>query len=434
MATSRDDEMAAAPPGAREFVALAILSVTVGLNTVDRNMFGLLLPQIRQDIAISDTGLGFLMGPAFVIVYSVAGVPIAWLADRAGRRNVIAIGLAFWSLVTVATGFARTMVHLLVVRMLLGVGEASNMAPTSALIGDMFRGRYRVMALAVFSAGGPLSIMLFYPLIGWIAHGHSWRLAYPVMGIAGVLVAIVTFLMVHEPARDGTGPDSIKKTEPVSFAGTAGAVLRSERFLLLCAAGTAFSINYAALTAWFPSFAQRVHGLDAQQVGGLLGTYKGLIGVASAIGGGLLVTWLMRFDLRWLAWAPVLFFLGMVPAQMMLLLGHDPFWWHAGLALETIAMAGITPCLFALLIALVDPQMRATGTAMYLLIFNLIGQGVGPLLVGVLNDGPLASFGADAIRYSLLVAPALAALGALLVACLAFAMHGDPRQAEGGDG
>jgi len=146
-------------PGAESCVALAVLAAAVGLNTVDRNMFGLLLPMIRADIPMSDTALGFLMGPAFVIVYSIAGVPIAWMADRIGRRAIIAAGLAAWSMVTAATGLAASVGQLAMARILLGIGEASNMAPSSALIGDMFRGRGRVIALAAFSAGGPLAIM-----------------------------------------------------------------------------------------------------------------------------------------------------------------------------------------------------------------------------------------------------------------------------------
>ena len=413
-------------PSRRDYVVLGILSGTVGLNTVDRNMLGLLMPLIRKDVHISDVGLGLLMGPAFVIVYSIAGVPIAWLADRAGRRNIIAAGLAFWSIVTGLTGFAMSLWHLLAARMLLGVGEASNMAPSSALIGDLFRGPYRVMAMAVFSAGGAVAIMIFYPLIGWVAQHHGWRPAYPIMGGIGLLLTLVILLLVREPAReaDGDAPVRVGGEGDLRLRAAMGTVLKSRAFILLCCGGTAVSINYSALLAWLPTFMQRVHGLDAEQMGALLGMYKGLIGVAATIGGGLFVTWVMRFDARWLAWAPVLFCLLMVPAQMLLLLAQDPLLWHAGLALETLLMSGITPCLFALLITLLDARMRATGTALYLLVFNLIGQSVGPVLVGLLNDGPLAHLGGNAVRYSLLIAPAVMALGALMLFCLSLTMNG----------
>ncbi len=408
-----------ARPSARAIFSLLILSGIVGLNTVDRNMFGLLLPQIQQDIAMSDTALGFLMGPAFVIVYSFAGVPIAWLADRTSRRVIIIAGLTFWSAVTALTGAAQNLYQLLAVRMALGVGEASNLAPTSALIGDLFRGRYRVMAMAVFSAGGPLAIMLFYPMIGSISANHGWRPAYPVMGAIGLAVALLTFVVVREPRR---APTPLKAAPQAGFLRSSLAILRSRSFLLLCASGVMISINYSALLAWLPTFMLRVHGLDAQATGSMLGMYKGLVGVGATLVCGVLITLLMNWDRRWLAWAPMLFALGMIPAQLILLLSDQPIWWHVGLALETIFMSGITPSLFALLITLLDPRVRATGAAFYLLIFNLVGQSVGPLVVGMLNDGLFAGHGAAAIRYSLLTAPIAIALGAALLLALSLSL------------
>lgn len=415
-------------PGVESCVALAVLAAAVGLNTVDRNMFGLLLPMIRADIPMSDTALGFLMGPAFVIVYSIAGVPIAWMADRIGRRAIIAAGLAAWSMVTAATGLAASVGQLAMARILLGIGEASNMAPSSALIGDMFRGRGRVIALAAFSAGGPLAIMAFYPLIGWVARAQGWRAAYPMMGLVGLVVAALVLLLVREPSR-GRRADARAVGKP-GLRAAAGSILRSGPFLLLCLGGTMVSIDYSAWLAWLPSFMMRVHGLDAQQVGAMIGMYKGLVGVGATIGAGLFVTWLMRFDERWLAWAPAIFCLLMAPAQLMLLLAREPIYWHVGLALETILLSGVTPALFALLITLLDPALRATGAALYLLIFNLVGQSLGPLAVGALNDGPFASFGDDAVRYSLLIAPALVMLGGVILLGLSAVMAPGRRVVE----
>lgn len=417
-------------PGPREIAALLVLSATVGLNTVDRNMLGLLLPMIQADIPMSDTMLGLLMGPAFVVVYSLAGVPLAWLADRTGRRKIIAIGLTFWSMVTAATGLAMSVVQLIVARIALGIGEASNLAPASALIGDMFSGRHRVLAMAVFTAGGPLAIMAFYPLIGWLAEERGWRIAYPFMGIVGLVVAGLTLLLVREAQTipESTSPESTipeadpPSLAPLSFRKAASTVLRSRAFVLLIAGGTMVSINYSALLAWLPTFMLRVHGLDAAETGALLGLYKGFFGVAASVAAGVMVTWLMHFDRRWLVWAPMALCALMAPAQLLLLLADTPLWWHVGLAAETVLLAAVNPCLFALIITLLDPRMRATGTAIYLLIFNLVGQSIGPLVVGALNDGPLAGLGDQAVRYSLLTAPVVVGLGALLLFGLSLCM------------
>lgn len=414
-----DAESGQARPGGRALVSLVILSGIVGLNTVDRGMFSLLLPQIQHDIRLSDTALGFVMGPAFVIVYSLAGVPIAWLADRTSRRTIIAAGLAFWSAATALTGAAASHFQLLAARMSLGVGEASNMAPTSALIGDMFRGRWRVMAMSVFSAGGPLAIMMFYPLIGTIAAGYGWRLAYPMMGAIGLAVALLTLLVVREPPRD---PSGLKAEVPGGFFKSSLDILKSPAFGLLCAAGVMISINYSAMVNWLPAFMTRVHGLDASETGSMIGVYKGLLGVVATLAGGVIVSLLMRLDRRWLAWAPMICALGMVPAQMLLLLANGKIWWHVGLGLETVFMQGITPALFALLITMLDSRVRATGAALYLLIFNLIGQSAGPYAVGVLNDGLFSSYGTQAVRYSLLTAPAVAVLGGALLFVVSLSM------------
>ncbi len=422
----------------RHIFALIILSGIFGINTVDRNMFGLLLPQIQQDIPMSDTVLGILMGPAFVIVYSVAGVPLAWLADRTGRRNIIVIGLTFWSGVIAATGFATNMIHMLVARIALGVGEASNLAPSSALIGDMFRERRRVMAMAVFTAGGPLAIMIFYPILGWVASTYGWRPAYPMMAVIGIIMALLTLIVVRdhksrknegEAAQDESAADAVQEEAP-TFGETARTVLGTKKFLLFIIGGTMVGLNYSALLAWLPTFFLRVHDMDAQATGVLLGTYKGLFGVVAAITGGLVVTWLMRFDNRWLAWSPALLCAAMVPSQMMLLLSDSPILWQIGLAVETMALACINPCLFALLVTLLNPKIRATGTALYLLIFNLVGQSLGPPLIGALNDGPLAYIGGEAIRFSLLAAVVAIGLGAVLLFLLSFMIDREQAKEE----
>lgn len=400
--------------GPRTIFGLLILSATVGLNTVDRNMFGLLLPAIRQEIALSDASLGFLMGPAFVVVYSIVGVPLGWLADRTSRRGIVAAGLAAWSTVTIATGFAGSFVHLLIARMALGIGEASNMAPTSALIADTFAGRARVMAIAVFGAGGPLAMMLCYPLIGWLASTYGWRSAFPVMGAIGLLVALLVVLVVREPPRRAAQEDR----RAVPFSAAAGMALSSRPLWLMIAAGTLLSINYSAMLAWLPTFMLRVHALDAKETGILIGMYKGGVGVIATFAAAFLVVRLMRFDRRWLAWAPALFCLVMAPAQLLLLLSDNALWWQVGLGVETVMLAATTPCTFSLVLALLDQRIRATGTAIYLLIFNLVGQSIGPMLIGLLNDGPLAFMGTSAIRYSLLIAPAVIAVSALFFLAL----------------
>jgi len=290
------------------------------------------------------------------------------------------------------------------------------------------------MAMAIFTAGGPLSIMIFFPLLGWIAMEHSWRVAYPLMGIIGIAVSALVLLAVREPKAEPAVPDetAVPKGEEVqTFRQATALAFGSRTFVLLICGGTLISVNYSAMLAWLPSFFSRVHGLDEAQIGGLLGLYKGLFGVIAALIAGLIVTWLMRFDERWLAWAPAIFCAVMAPAQLFLLLSDSQALWKVGLALEAVMLACVNPCFFALLITLLPPKIRATGTALYLLIFNLVGQSLGPTMVGMLNDGPFAGFGEQAIRYSLITAPAAALIGAVLVLAVSFSMRRGPAR-DGG--
>lgn len=396
----------------RAILSLVIISCIAGLNTVDRNMFGLLLPQIKADIEISDAALGFLIGPAFMIVYSVAGLPIAWLADRSSRRNIVAAGLGFWSVITVFTGFAQSLGQLLTARMALGVGEASSMAPSSAMIGDLFRDRHRVAAMAVFTAGGPLAILIFFPIIGAIAADGDWRSAYYLMGTIGIVVAVIAMLAIREPVRESAAHAAEVRSS--GLFETSLAILRLPSFALLCTAGVMISISLGAIMAWLPSFMQRVHGLTPQETGTLLGLYRGGFGIVATVTAGVAVTLLMRLDRRWLLWSPMILAACLVPAQGLLLLSDDPIGWHIGLALDSILMSAITPCLFAVLITVLDPRIRATGAALYLLIFNLVGQSLGPLTVGALNDA-MAELGPQTIRHSMLIAPAAIAIAAALI-------------------
>ena len=332
---------------------------------------------------------------------------------------------------TAATGLAVTMMQLLAARIALGVGEATNLAPSSALLGDIFQGRRRVMAMAVFTAGGPLSIMIFFPILGWISTEHSWRMAYPLMGAVGIAVSLLVMLMVREPrpSEAASNPHAVPQGEEVqTFRQAAATAFSSRTYVLLICGGTLISLNYSAMLAWLPTFFSRVHGLDEAQIGGLLGLYKGLFGVIAALVAGLIVTWLMRFDERWLAWAPAIFCAVMAPAQLCLLLSDSQALWKVGLAVETIMLACVNPCFFALLITLLPPKIRATGTALFLLIFNLVGQSLGPTIVGMLNDGPLAGSGTMAIRYSLLTAPTVALIGAIMVLTVSFSMPSGRKQ------
>ncbi|HTT01038.1 MAG TPA: MFS transporter [Steroidobacteraceae bacterium] len=411
-----------AASGRSPLVTLLVICAIVALNSVDRNMLSLVLPVLKQELHLSDTTLGLLAGPAFMLVYAVAGLPMAWLADRWSRSQIILLGLAFWSVVTAATGLATTTLQLATARVALGLGEATTTAPASALIADHFLPRSRAAAFSVLTCGAPLGIMLGFPLVGWVSAQHGWRSAFYLMGAIGLLLAIIMRFTVREaPGRSvavaAMPAERLKLRDAMLLA------LRSRAFQLLVLGGTLLSVSYGVMTAWSPTFLLRVHGLASQAAGGYLGLYRGLFGIAASLGGGLLVTLFMRRDGRWLAWLPALLCLLAGPAEVLFLLASDSRAWQAGLGLDTLLVSGATPCTFALLVTVVDERMRALGVALYLLIFHLIGQSFGPPLVGALNEHLAAAVGATAIRYSMLSAPVSMILAGLAFFRLAHHLH-----------
>jgi MFS family permease len=397
---------AATPESGRSaLVTLIVLCAIVALNSVDRNMLALVLPQLKEELHLSDTTLGVLAGPAFMLVYALAGIPVAWLADRWSRSRIILVGLVFWSLVTAATGWAASALELATARVALGLGEATTTAPASALIADRFAPRTRAAAFSVLTCGAPLGIMLGFPLVGWMSTRHGWRSAFFLMGAIGVLLALIMQLCVREPTRHRMAAASSRPDATLALSDAIALALRSRAFLLLVLAGTLLSVSYGVMTAWAPTFLLRVHGLSIQAAGGYLGLYRGLFGIAASLAGGLLVTLFMRRDGRWLAWLPGLLCLLAAPSEILFLLSSDARGWQTGLAVDTLLVSGATPCAFALLLSVVDARMRALGAALYLLIFHLIGQSFGPPLVGALDEHFAPALGAMAIRYSMLAAP-----------------------------
>lgn len=394
----------------RAVVALLVVSAIVALNSVDRNMIALVLPQLKAELGLSDAILGVLAGPAFTLVYAVAGIPVAWLADRWSRSRIILLGLVFWSAVTAATGFAANALELAAARIALGFGEATTTAPASALIADRFPTESRAAAFSVLTCGTPLGTLLGFPLVGWMSTTHGWRSAFFLMGAVGLILALIMQASVREPPRSrattsGSRAESDALPAALGLKEGIALALRSPDFLVLVLGGTLLSVSYGVMTAWSPTFLLRVHGLGAQAAGGYLGVYRGLFGIAASLVGGFLVTALNRSDARWLAWMPGVLCLLAGPAELAFLLTHGAPAWQGGLAADTLLVSAATPCTFALLLTVVDARMRALGAALYLLIFHLVGQSLGPPVVGVLNERLGPELGAQAIRYSMLSAP-----------------------------
>jgi MFS family permease len=372
------------------------------LNIVDRHVFGLAIPGIKQEFGLSDQVLGALAGLAFAIFYSVAGIPVARWADRGVRRSIIALSLLLWSAMTAACGLAQSAWQLALARVLVGVGEAGGSPPTHSLVTDYFPLERRGRAMGLVSMGGSVGIVISLALGGWIVHHWGWREAFLVMGIPGIALAIVIQMSLREPPRgrfDAPGTS----VAPVSLGETFRFLVSVPAFLHISLAGSLYSLAGYGGAIWNPTFLGRVHGLNMAEAGIELSLRSAIFAIISVAGGGFLGDWLARRDVRWYQWMPALAGLVHYPFVVAFLLwpdGQTGLWF----LIPSSLLGGLWAAPgHAMVQSLVRPQMRATASALMLLMFNLIGFGVGPWLVGLFNDLLEPNLGAEAVRYSLLI-------------------------------
>jgi predicted MFS family arabinose efflux permease len=388
-------------PGYARYV-LGILFVVFVFNFVDRQILSILLEPIKAELGVSDTAMGFLTGIAFALFYTVAGIPIARFADTGNRRNVIVVGLAVWSAMTAMSGLVRTFGQLALARIGVGVGEAACSPPAHSMLADYFPPHRRATALAIYSMGIHVGILLGFILGGWANQLFGWRHAFLIVGAPGLVLALIVRLTVREPARGtwegvmaGIPTESVRQVLRFVWS------LRAFRHMALAAALHSFA-GYAAAT-WGPAFLIRVHGMSTGTIGTWLGLITGVGGAIGAIGGGVLVDRLARRDPRWSLWVPAVAAVLEVPFWLVFLLAREPMHALAWLAPAVILGAMWLGPIFATTQGLVRPHMRALASALLLFVINLIGLGMGPQAVGILNDLFAGTFGAHAIRYSLLL-------------------------------
>lgn len=375
---------------------LALLTLVNAFNYLDRNLLGLVLPLIKADMHISDTTLGLISGLAFAFFYSTMGVPIARLADRFNRRNIIAVGLAVWSLATVATGMVTNVWQLVVTRFFLGAGEASSIAPSNSIVCDLFGKMSRPMAVAVLGTAASISSIALVPIAAWISQEYGWRMAFIAAGVPGLVLVLLLLGTSREPARR-----AVRADERLAFWPSVRSLMKSRAFLMILLAESFLAVNLNATSVWVSSFLVRVHGFGMLEVGGVVGPLRGFTGLAGTLIGGLLVARLTLRDERWRMWVPALASSLVFPGQLLFLLSGDITAALSGYGFLIMMTMVQQPAVFAVALAIAPPRMRATAIAILMLFANLTGQLIGPLAVGILNDTLSPMLGDEAIRYSL---------------------------------
>jgi MFS family permease len=403
------DDRRAIPDGAGARV-LALLLLAYIFNFLDRQILGILAGPIKADLHLSDTQFGAVGGLAFALLYSVLAVPLAYLADRTSRSSVIAGSLAVWSAFTALCGTATGYGQLFLYRLGVGVGEAGGVAPSYALIADYFPPERRARALAIYSLGVPLGLAGGTLIGAYLAAYIDWRAAFLVMGAAGVLLAPILRYFVRDLPRLASG-----SAQHAPLMQVFPLIARKPAFWLMAFAASASSLCGYGLALWTPSVLIRSYHLDIIETGNFFASLLLIGGCTGVFAGGWLADRLGTLDRGWYAKLPAIAWLITAPTFVAGLLAPS-LWvaWPLLLIPNALNILWLGPVTTAVQ-HLVPPRMRATASASFLFINNLIGLGVGPLLIGRISDALKTTYGADSLRYAAVGCTSFYLLAALLM-------------------
>ncbi|HWL47892.1 MAG TPA: MFS transporter [Sphingomonadaceae bacterium] len=366
---------------------LMFMLLLVALSSfIDRVIVATLGPGIKADLGITDTQFGLLTGLAFALLYTSAGIPVARLADRYNRINLLTISIAIWSVMTVLSGAAVNFVQLLLLRLGVGVGEAAANPSTISLLSDRFPRNRRASALAVVAMGASLGSLVGGFGGGWLGEHLGWRAAFVIVGAPGLVLALLIFLTLRELPR-GRYDEGRKFSADTPSFGTLLRTIRSKPAFLhmAMACGLTSFVNFGVLL-FLPLYFGRAYGMGMAQAGLLFGLVTSISNGLGTLFGGFGADWAAKRDERWYAWLPALCLVVTAPFYMFGLTLPD---WR--IALPIVGCAAILAFTFyaptfGAIQNMVEPRMRASASAILIFFQNLVGMGLGPLFVGYMSD------------------------------------------------
>ena len=391
------------------FFTLILLTIVYGFNFIDRQIVGILAPFIQKDLDLTNTELGLLIGFAFAVFYTTFAIPLAWLADRYNRVNILSIALATWSGFTALTGLANNFFQIVIARMGVGIGEAGGSPPSHSIISDMYSKEERAGALGFYSMGIPIGIMVAYfataALLGSSTDDVDWRKIFIFLGLTGIALAVLVRLLIREPKRGAMEFDEIVEIEQPPFLDSLRVLLKIPAWWAMCF-GIAFGsfASYASaafhtkfLIALDPTF-------NFQKLVIILGIINGVAYVGGTFFGAKLADIWAQKDIRAYGWLPAIAILLCLPISI-------GSYWVSSVEMNLIwsalflVFAGVIlgPS-FAIAQTLAPIKMRAMSTALFFFILNMIGLGGGPTFAGWLIDVFKENFNElDAMRYAMTV-------------------------------
>lgn len=388
---------------------LAVLFLIYVFNGVDRSIMWVVLEPIKHDLQLTDTQLGALSGFAFGVFYALAGIPIGILADRTERRRIIALAVGIWSVMTASCGFASSFWQLFGARVAVGAAESGAPPASISLISDLFPRRSRATAIALYMSGSSIAMVLTYAMGSWVASRWGWRAGFLVAGVPGLVLALLVWTTFREPLRgaaDGAAADvkvvddGVVEAVPASFRDTLQRMRAIAPVRWMLGALTATSVASVGLSTFMLSFLIRSHHLSLTGAGALIALGHVFSALTIAIVGRIADRLSIR-DERWTVWLPAVIAGVGMPLTLVLTLTDAPLVVYCSLPLVSAIAGSQYGPVFAFLQNQMRPSMRATTMSIAYVIQNLVGIGLGSLLVGILSDGLRAGSGANSLRYAM---------------------------------
>ena len=392
---------------------LIVLTAMSAINQLDRQLLSIVLEPVRREFALSDVQLGLLSGLAFAALYTTLSIPAAIWAVNHNRRNLIAAAAVVWGAMTMLCGAAQSFAQLFIARLGVGVGEAGGIPPSHAMISDLYHPGERATAMAIWAAGINIGVFLAFMFGGLIAQRWGWRMTFVVAGGVTVLFALVMRLTVREPPRAA-------EPTPLAAMQSGGQVRESCRLIwqdpvlrhVCIGAIITATVGYGAL-AWIPSYLVRSHQMPLATIGAYLACAVGIGGALGSWLGGRYSDVLRRRDVRWSLWLVALLFIGSKPFSIAFYLLGDT----TAALLVFIIPAALGAMFMGPSIAALHDRVpvarRPVVSAIYLLLVNFIGLGLGPLITGALSQYVFAGEGAHSLRYALVVMQTIGVWGGL---------------------
>ncbi|MCW2392691.1 spinster family MFS transporter [Sphingobium sp. B1D7B] len=411
-------------PGYRAWL-LALTMAVSAFGFIDRVIVATLGQAIKDDLGLSDFQLGILSGLSFAILYSTMGLPIARLAERRSRINIISISVALFSAATVACGMAANFWQLFLLRVGVGIGEAGVQAPAVSLLADHFPKERRGAVMTVMKLGNPVGSVIGALTAGWIGSTYGWRAAIICIAAPGLIVALLFRLTLREPPRGLSDPDLAEaKSEPPPLRAVLKMMAARPEFRHMLIGLALVTLGMYGSGAFYAPFFMRVHDLSLSQVGVFYAVQSGIAATLGLAIAGFGVDLISRWGAQWYALLPAL---GVLIGAPFTLAGYSVA--HPMLALVLLISGAVlaffhnVPTLVAFQ-NMVGPRMRATAAFVFFFVTTLVGVGLGPALIGFISDLYANALFADGNYAALCGSKTVSTVAAVQSACTAASTSG----------